>query len=107
MGTEEINLVYITTGDRKEASAIGEALVSERLAACANIIDGMHSIYHWDGALQKDDETILIVKTTAKRVPELIARVKRLHSYESPCVICLPVTDGIPDFLAWVAEQVN
>lgn len=106
MPTEAINMVYITTRDMKEAVTIANALVNERLAACANIIDNMHSIYHWNGKLQTDKEAILIAKTVAKRIPELINRVKRLHSYECPCIVCLPVTDGIPEFLTWVTEQV-
>jgi periplasmic divalent cation tolerance protein len=107
MHTDKIKMAYITTSNMQEATTIANALVSEHLAACANIIDNMHSIYHWDGKLQKDKETILIAKTTDERIPELITRVKSLHSYECPCIVCLSVTDGIPAFLAWVAEQVE
>lgn len=107
MPAAEIKLVYITTSGLKEATDIANVLVSERLAACANIIDNMHSIYQWKGELQKDNEAVLIVKTTATKISDLITRVKSLHSYECPCIVCLPVTDGIPDFLTWVAEQVE
>ena len=107
MHTEEIKLVYITTSDIKEATTIANALVKERLAACANIIDNMHSIYHWDGELQKDKETILIVKTTAGRIADLTDRVKVMHSYECPCIVSIPVEDGNPDFLKWIADEVK
>ncbi len=102
-----INVIYITTGSIKEAMTIGNALVTSKLAACANIIDNMRSIYHWDGKLQNDTETILIVKTTEARVPELIEKVKSMHSYDCPCIINLKVTDGNQAFLAWIEGEVT
>ena len=73
-------LVYMTAGSPEEARRIGAALVEDRLAACVNIIDGMHSIYRWEGKLQQDQETILIAKTTRDRLPVLIETVKAMHS---------------------------
>ncbi len=66
-------------------SRIGRVLVKERLAACANIIDGMHSIYWWEGQLTDATETVLIVKTIPEKVPALTKRVKALHNYDCPC----------------------
>lgn len=103
----KINVIYITTGSIKEAMAIGNELVTSKLAACANIIDNMRSIYHWDGKLQNDTEAILIVKTTEARVPELIEKVKSMHSYDCPCIVSLPVMDGNKSFLAWVEGEVT
>lgn len=96
---------YITAGSREEALAIGRALVEERLAACANILDGMTSIYHWRGAIEEAREAVLIVKTRAALVGPLIERVRALHSYECPCVVALPITDGNPAYLAWIEAE--
>lgn len=102
----DINLVYITTGNKEEAKVIGKELVKSRLAACVNIIDHMNSIYLWEGKLQEDEETVLIAKTTSAMVSKLVARVKELHSYECPCVVALPVSGGNPDFLEWIGNEV-
>jgi periplasmic divalent cation tolerance protein len=102
----DINLVYITTGNKEEAKVIGKELVKSRLAACVNIIDHMNSIYLWEGKLQEDEETVLIAKTTSAMVSKLVARVKELHSYECPCVVTLPVSGGNPDFLEWIENEV-
>ena len=99
------NLIYITTKDQAEAKAIGQRLVEERLAACANIMDNMESIYWWQGKVQSNREAVLIVKTKEGLVPELIAKVKSLHSYECPCIVSLPIVDGNPAFLNWIDQQ--
>ncbi len=102
----KISFMYITTGSRQEAETIGKELVTSRLAACANIIDNMSSIYFWDGELQNDKETILIAKTTESLVPDLIEKVKSLHSYDCPCILSLPVADGNKAFFEWIAGEV-
>jgi periplasmic divalent cation tolerance protein len=79
-----INLIYITTKNKGEAERIGQALVEERLAACVNIIDGMYSIYRWEGKLTQDAETVLIAKTVQEKVAALTERVKTLHSFHCP-----------------------
>lgn len=98
-------MLYITAGSRDEAKKIGRALVEGRLAACANIIDGMDSVYWWEGKLTEDREAVLIVKTRAELVAAVTARVKALHSYTVPCVVALPILDGNPDYLAWLAAE--
>lgn len=102
-----INLIYITTENKAEAERIGMTLVEERLAACINVIDGMKSIYRWEGKVIQDSETILIAKTVGEKVKALTKRVKALHSYDCPCVVALPITDGNDAFLNWVAEEVR
>jgi periplasmic divalent cation tolerance protein len=102
----EINMIYITAGSKDEAVKIGRALVNDRLAACVNIIENMNAIYMWEGKLQDDNETILIAKTTKEHVPELIERVNALHSYDCPCIVCLPISDGNPAFLKWIEDEV-
>ena len=101
----ETNLIYITAGSLDEARAIGKELVSHRLAACANIIDNINSIYWWDGEIQDAREVILLAKTKQSLVPELIERVKSLHSYECPCIVSLPILDGNKPFLDWVFDE--
>jgi periplasmic divalent cation tolerance protein len=103
----EITLIYITAGNKDEAVMIGKSLISDRLAACVNIIENMYSMYMWDGKLQDDKETILIAKTTKERVTDLIEKVNALHSYDCPCIVTLPVSDGHPAFLKWVANEVQ
>ena len=100
-----INFVYITARDGDEARRIGRELVESRLAACVNIIDGMNSMYWWEGKVQDDREAVLIAKTREALVPELIAKVKALHSYTCPCVVALPVANGNPDFLKWIESE--
>ncbi|MGM0452505.1 MAG: divalent-cation tolerance protein CutA [Thermodesulfobacteriota bacterium] len=101
------NWVYMTAGSKDEAVAVGEALIEAGLAACVNIIDSMNSIFMWEGRVEQDTETVLIAKTTAERVPELVEKVKSVHSYECPCIVSLPIADGNPAFIDWIAEQVR
>ncbi len=101
----EFRLVYMTAASRDEAKKIGRALVEERLAACANIIDGMDSVYWWQGKLTEDRETVLIAKTRAELVPALTERVKALHSYTLPCVVALPLVGGNPAYMGWLEAE--
>jgi periplasmic divalent cation tolerance protein len=100
------SLIYITCGSRDEATTIARAVVEERLAACANIIDGMHAIYWWEGKVAEDEETVLILKTTADRVGTLTGRVQALHSYDLPCVVEIPLgSGGNTAYLDWIAAE--
>ncbi len=103
----KINLIYMTAGNKNEARTIGKELVSSRLAACVNIIDNMNSMYLWEGEIQDDKEVILIAKTTEARAPELIEKVKSMHSYDCPCILNLPVLGGNKPFLDWIADEVK
>ena len=100
-----VSAVYITCRDVDEARRIGSALVESRLAACANILPAMESIYWWQGTLEQAHEAVLIVKTRAVHVRELTRKVKELHSYEVPCVVAFPVEGGNEDFLSWVKKE--
>jgi periplasmic divalent cation tolerance protein len=101
----EITFIYITAGSLDEAKAIGKALVSDRLAACVNIIDNMNSMYWWEGEIQDDREVVIIAKTKAERVSDVVEKVKSIHSYDCPCIVSLPVLGGNKDFLDWVAAE--
>jgi periplasmic divalent cation tolerance protein len=101
----KIKLIYVTTASSDEAVRIAEAVVTERLAACANILEGVSSIFHWNGKLCREKETVLILKTTEEKAESLTARIKELHSYECPCIVILPIEGGHEPFLKWVASE--
>ncbi|MBT3401275.1 MAG: divalent-cation tolerance protein CutA [Rhodospirillaceae bacterium] len=101
------SLIYVTCGSVNEARQIGDTVVRERLAACANIIDGMQSIYWWEGAVQEGAETILILKTAVANVTALSERVKALHSYDVPCVAEIPLGGGNADYFDWIVAESN
>jgi periplasmic divalent cation tolerance protein len=103
----KINFIYMTVGSKEEARKIGRELVTARLAACVNILDNMNSFYRWEGKIQDDTEVVMIAKTTEDKVPELIKKVKSLHSYDCPCIVSLPVIGGHQPFLEWVASEVG
>ena len=100
-----VSFCYVTAGSRDEALTIGRTVVEERLAACANVLDGMTSIYWWQGALEQAAEAVLILKTRAELVERLSARIRELHSYACPCVVALPVAAGNPGYLDWIAAE--
>jgi len=96
--------IYITTKDEEEAKKIGKALVEEKLAACVNI-HPIESIYRWEGKVQEEGEAAMFVKTKAELADKVIQRVKELHSYEVPCIVCFPIAKGNADFLKWIEES--
>jgi periplasmic divalent cation tolerance protein len=98
-------LVYMTVESKAQALSIGRSLVEERLAACVNVIEGMNSIYRWEGKIEEADEVVLIAKTRRARLDQLIARVKALHGYDCPCIVALPIVKGNPDYLAWIDRE--
>jgi periplasmic divalent cation tolerance protein len=100
-------LVYITTSSEEESTIIGKKLVEERLAACANIVKEIKSFYWWQGNLEEDHESVLMVKTLTKHVEDIIKRVKELHSYENPCVVAFPIIGGSREYLEWLQSEVN
>ena len=102
----KIHLVYITTKDKAEARRIGRHLVETKLVACVNIIDHVNSMYFWNGEFQDNQEAVIIAKTNQERLSDLIDTVKARHSYECPCVVTIPLSDGNPDFLKWVENQI-
>lgn len=100
-----VMFVYATASDAAEARRIARSVVEERLAACANVLERVSSVYWWEGRVQEAAEAALVLKTTAGRVEALIARLKALHSYDCPAIVALPVAAGLPGFLDWVAAE--
>ncbi len=96
---------YCACPDPGTADRIANALVAERLAACVNVLPGVRSVYRWQGAVERADEVLLVIKSAADRLDALAARVKTLHPAELPELIAVEVVGGLPDYLSWVAEQ--
>jgi len=101
----EYRWVYITASSVADAKALGRTLVEERLAACANVLGGMTSIYRWEGEVREEAEAALVAKTRADLIDAITARIKALHGYTCPCVVALPIREGNPDFLDWIRDE--
>ena len=104
LGPMEPISVYIIAADSDEAGRIAEALVAERLAACVNVIGPVESIYRWKGTVERADEVALIAKTRRGLFDRLAARVRLLHSYDTPAIVAWPIIAGDAAYLAWIEE---
>jgi periplasmic divalent cation tolerance protein len=102
----DIVLLYCTAASTEEAEKVAEAVVGQRLAACANIIPAMRSLYWWQGKLEKGEEAVLILKTRSDLVDLATAAVKAVHSYSVPCILPLRVGDGgNSDYVNWLLAE--
>ncbi len=108
MGThptpEPIYLTLCSCPDAQTGQSLARTLVSERLAACVNILPGIVSVYRWQAEIETDNEVLLILKTTKSRVDALAARIEALHPYDIPEVISHPITAGNKNYLDWVRQ---
>jgi periplasmic divalent cation tolerance protein len=100
-GTDRM-IVLITTGSEEEASKIARLLVKEKKAACVNIVPGVDSLFRWKGKIDSARESLLLVKTTASLLSEIVSLVKETHSYQVPEIIGLPIIGGNEDYLKWL-----
>ncbi len=101
-------VVLVTCSNTSEARRIARAVVAARLAACVNILPGnVTSIYRWKGKVESARERLLLIKTSRKRLAKLRAAVERLHSYDVPEFIAVPIADGSPAYLAWLEENLK
>jgi len=103
----EVVTVIMTAPDAETAEKLGRTLVAERLAACANVVPKIVSMYWWDGKLQRDDEAMVILKTVQQRAEALEARAVELHPYAVPEVLVLAVCGGHAPYLDWVSNEVG
>ena len=99
--------VYAVFADADEAERIARIVVEERLAACANILGPIHSIYRWRGAVETADEVAAIFKTQREHSDALIARIADLHSYDVPCVVTWPIDNVLRGYADWVEDSVG
>ena len=101
----KLRAILTTTGTEELALAIARALVSERLAACVNIIGPIRSVYRWRDAIEDDREYLLLIKTRATNYMKVESRVRELHSYEVPEVLSMTVDRGSPPYIKWLLES--
>lgn len=101
----EARVALATAPDAEVAARIAHALVDERLAACANLVPQIRSIYRWQGRVEDATEVLLVIKTRADRVAALADRLRALHPYELPEVVVLPVVGGLAPYLAWISAE--
>lgn len=97
-------IVFVTASSDKEAGRIGRGVVEAKLAACANILPGIRSIFRWQGKISEEKETLLILKSREALFSDLAKAVKALHSYQVPEIIALPIKQGWPDYLQWIRD---
>jgi periplasmic divalent cation tolerance protein len=107
MGNENSVVILVTTATDEEAHEVANALLKERKAACVNILPKISSLFWWQDKLNSAQESLLIVKTKASLLKEIIELVRAVHSYEVPEIIALPIIGGNPDYLAWIAKEVK
>ena len=97
-------VVYVTSGDTDESKKIARTLVEKRLAACVNLLPQVRSFYRWEGKVQDDPESLLVIKTSRSLFAAVRAEVERLHSYRVPEVLCVPILEGSPNYMAWLGD---
>jgi periplasmic divalent cation tolerance protein len=102
---ERAIFVYTTYPSIVEADETGRALVAQRLAACVNILPGMISHYRWQGALERGEEAVMLIKTRASLAEAVLAEVKARHPYETPAILVLPIESVEQTYLAWVMAE--
>jgi len=102
---QDIVVALVTAPSREEAESLARTLVAEHLAACANIVPSVVSVYRWKGSIETDEEVLLFLKTRRLLLDRLIERVQELHSYEVPEVIALPLAGGSADYVRWVKKE--
>jgi len=99
--------IFVTCGSVKEAGRIGDLLLSKRLVACVNIIPGIESKFRWKGKVDKAVEVLVMMKTRSSNFAGIEKEVKRLHNYEVPEIIALPIVAGSKDYLKWISASVR
>ncbi|MCS7232878.1 MAG: divalent-cation tolerance protein CutA [Synergistetes bacterium] len=97
-------VIFITV-PKDKSQEVADFIVREKLGACVNIVEEVNSIYWWKGKIEKDKESLLIVKARAARFKELLYKVKAIHPYTVPEIIALPIVAGNPDYLRWIEEE--
>jgi len=100
-------LIYVSCGDRDNAREIASALVQEQLAACVSILPGVESVYRWEGKLESAPEFLLMIKTRCEMLTPISERVCKLHQYELPEIITVPIDGGLEAYLEWITQAVT
>ena len=100
-------VVFITVGTDDEAKSIADALLNQKKVACVNIVPKVDSLFWWEGKIDSDRESLLIVKTKISVLSEIIRLVKDIHSYDVPEIIALPIIGGNQEYLEWIDREVE
>jgi periplasmic divalent cation tolerance protein len=100
-------VVLVTCSKRRECLKIARRLVNKRLAACVNVTSPIQSVYRWEGKVSTDKEFLLLIKSVRQLFPQITAEISKLHSYQTPEMICLPIVDGSPDYLQWLQTSLE
>ena len=100
-------IILTTVSSKKEAELIGSKLIDKELAACVNIIPNIKSIYRWEGKINKDSEYLLIIKTVKRAEEDVFENIRKLHSYNTPEMISIPITGGEKSYLNWLSKSVT
>jgi len=106
-GSDGIIFVYTTYPSVAEAEGAGRALVERRLAACVNILPSMISHYRWEGAIERGEEAVMIIKTRGELFDAVRAAVKSMHSYKTPAILVIPIEDIDPSYRAWLLAETD
>lgn len=101
----QVLIAFCTCPDEEAARKICRELVNLRLAACANVLPRVHSIYRWQGKIEAADESLMILKLDAARYPEFEAKLRALHPYDVPEIIACNVDKGLPQYLQWIVDN--
>ena len=97
--------LYITVSSKEEGVEIARSLVDEQLVACANVIEGLTSVFRWEGEVQTESEAVLIAKTRRELVEAATDLVLLEHSYDCPCIVAMPIVGGNQAFINWIGEE--
>ena len=99
--------VYTTFGTQENAKVVAKALVEAKLVSCANIFPAIESVYSWEGAVQNDQEIVVIFKTQEALFPSVRDKILELHDYDTPCIVSLPIEKGHQPFLDWIEKETS
>jgi periplasmic divalent cation tolerance protein len=100
-------VIFVTAASRRECRKIARHLVEAKLAACVNISQSVESVYRWEGKIANEKEFLLIVKSTRELFTEIGTEIAKIHSYQTPEIICLPIVDGSRNYLQWISDSVR
>jgi periplasmic divalent cation tolerance protein len=100
-------VVLVTTRGEEKAQRIAKQLLDARLAACVNIVNGVRSLFHWQGKQETEQESLLVIKSSGRLLSRIVEVVKKTHSYDVPEIIALPVIGGNEDYLGWIDSEVQ
>lgn len=100
-------MVYVTTKDEQSARDLARVVVGEGVAACANIVPRMQSVYRWEGKIVEDTEALMFLKTDMSRLERLTTVIREHHSYSVPCITAFTIVGGNPQYIEWIKEEVS